>query len=331
MKTTLELKGGLVDLQVNGYLGVEFSSPKLTMDGIRTLTKALVERGTGAYCPTVITSPEEIYRRNLPLIASAMRDPELKGRLLGIHLEGPFISPEDGARGAHSREYVRRPDPDFLDELQRLADGNVVLLTLAPEIPGALDLIRHAARRWPGMALGIGHSLAGSREIAAAVEAGARFSTHLGNGIPSSINRHLNPIWPQLADERLSAFLITDGHHIPADFIKVAFRAKGASGCVVTSDSSDIGGMPPGEYFSLGKKVVLEPSGKLRCADSEYLAGSSACMIQCMDHLASLGFLRPGELAMAGRFNALSLLDVRSARLPKTPVVRLKGSAFSVV
>ena len=136
------IRGGFVDLQVNGFLGFDFSSPQLTMDDIRAVTRGLVERGTGAYCPTVITSPEETYRRNLPLLAAAMREPDMRGRLLGIHLEGPFISPQDGARGAHAREHVRKPDVGFFDELQRLAEGNVVLLTVAPEVEGALDLIR---------------------------------------------------------------------------------------------------------------------------------------------------------------------------------------------
>ena len=325
------IRGGFVDLQVNGFLGFDFSSPQLTMDDIRAVTRGLVERGTGAYCPTVITSPEETYRRNLPLLAAAMREPDMRGRLLGIHLEGPFISPQDGARGAHAREHVRKPDVGFFDELQRLAEGNVVLLTVAPEVEGALDLIRHVVSRRPRVSVGIGHSLASRKHIAAAVEAGARFSTHLGNGIPSSINRHDNPVWPQMAEDRLSAFLITDGHHLPDDFIKVALRAKGVSRCIVTSDSASVGGLPAGEYESLGQKVVLEPSGKLRCADSEYLAGSSACMLQCMNRVASLGVLKPKELARIGRGNPLELIGAGGSKsLPKTPVVKLDGREFSV-
>ena len=323
------IRGGFVDLQVNGFLGVDFSSAELTMDAIREVTRALADRGTGAYCPTIISSPMETYRRNLPMLAAAMRDPDMKDRLLGIHLEGPCISPEDGARGAHARENVRRPDPAFFDEAQKLAEGNVVLLTVAPEVEGGPGLIRHVAARSPQTAVGIGHSLADRAQVAAAVEAGAKFSTHLGNGIPSTVNRHNNPIWPQLADDRLSAFLITDGHHLPADYIRVALRAKGVRRCIVTSDSSSVGGMPPGEYFALGRKVVIEPSGKLRCADSEYLAGSSACILECMNHLASLGFLKPADLVRTGRDNPLALLSGRKkVRLPETPEVRFEDGRF---
>ncbi|HUV14788.1 MAG TPA: hypothetical protein VMY18_14175, partial [Acidobacteriota bacterium] len=103
---------GFIDLQVNGYLGVDFSEPGLTLDEVRMVTHALVERGTIAYCPTVITSSPDTYEQNLPVLAQAMEESDLRPHLLGIHLEGPFISPEDGARGAHPRRFTRAPDID---------------------------------------------------------------------------------------------------------------------------------------------------------------------------------------------------------------------------
>ena len=324
------IDGGFVDLQVNGLMGLNFSEPGLTPDKARQAAEALRERGTGAFCPTVVTSPLEIYETNLPVLADAVEE-ELPARCLGIHLEGPFISPADGARGAHRRECVRAPDPALYDKWQELARGRVVLVTLAPDVDGAIELIRHIVRDGRA-AVGIGHSNAGARQIAAAVEAGARFSTHLGNGIPSQIDRHRNPLWPQLAEDGLQGFFITDGHHLPADYIKVALRAKGPGRFIVTSDSASVAGLPPGEYTTAGRRVVLEPSGRLGCFESEYLAGSSACMLDCMNHLAGLGLMGEAELVRVGRENALELVGSAAAgRAVGGPKVVFEDGTFSTV
>jgi N-acetylglucosamine-6-phosphate deacetylase len=313
---------------VNGFLGVDFSAPGLKEDDVARVSSELARRGTGAFCPTVVTSSLEVYEENLPVLARATEE-ELPARILGIHLEGPFISPAEGARGAHPREHCRAPDPALLERLLELARGRAALLTLAPELEGACPLVERATRS--GLAVGIGHTLAGPDEIARAVEAGARFSTHLGNGLPSSVDRHSNPLWPQLAEDRLAGLFITDGHHLPAEFTRTALRAKGARGFVVTSDSSSVAGLPPGEYEALGARVVLEPAGRLGLAGTRYLAGSSACMLDCMNHLASLGELDEAGLAAVGRTNALALAgargeDARAARVR----VRYGEGAFTV-
>ena len=147
--------------------------------------------------------------------------------LLGIHMEGPFISPEDGARGVHPREHIRPPSLSEFDEYYRLSQGRLRLLTLAPKLPGALDLVRHAVEL--GVAVSLGHTLTDSRAVWAAAEAGASLATHLGNGLPLSIPRHANPLWPLLACPSLcKALVITDGHHLPADFVRVVLAVKGA-------------------------------------------------------------------------------------------------------
>ena len=134
---------GFIDLQVNGYLGVDFTSPSLGLDDIRRATGALVKAGTIGYCATLITAPLDIYQRNLALIATAMEEPGIRGRLLGIHLEGPYLSVKEGARGAHQAVWMRRPDTDEFDRLQDWARGNIRILTLAPELENALKLVRH--------------------------------------------------------------------------------------------------------------------------------------------------------------------------------------------
>jgi N-acetylglucosamine-6-phosphate deacetylase len=315
---------GFVDLQVNGYGGVNFSSSELTMDEIERTMDALAARGTLAFCPTLITSSLVVYRHALPLLARAMASSEGSLRMPGIHLEGPFISPEEGAVGAHPTEHVRRPSLELFDELYRLADGRVSLLTLAPEQPGALELIRRAVSL--GVLVSIGHTLADEHAVRAAVDAGASLSTHLGNGCPNLIHRHHNPIWPQLAELRLTAMLITDGHHLPPPVIASFLAAKGSGKVMVTSDAAPPAGCPPGDYSIFGTRVRLEPSGRLRNLERDTLAGSSATMFECMSHLASLNLLSEDELWQVGRDHALALLGRSLADLPDgSPVVYSEG------
>lgn len=297
---------GYIDLQVNGYGGINFSDPALSIEQILEVTERLWQRGTAAFCPTVITSPLEVYERVLPCLARAIESAESKGRLLGIHLEGPYISPEDGARGAHPRPFTRLPSMDEFERLYDLAGGHLRLLTLAPELPGALELIRQAVSR--RVVVGIGHTLAGSEAIRVAVENGARLSTHLGNGCPNLLQRHHNPLWPQLANPDLTAMLITDGHHLPPDLIKTVLLAKGAQRVIVTSDSAPVAGLPPGDYDYFGGRARLEPGGRLHSLEGDMLAGSSATMGECMQYLASLGVLTESELEQVGYDNPLAVV-----------------------
>ncbi len=310
---------GFVDLQVNGYLGVNFSAPGLTVEKIRFATQRLIEQGTVAYCPTVITSPMELYRENLPVIAKAMKEPDLAPHILGIHLEGPFISPLDGARGIHSKDLIQPPDIGVYEELQQLAGGKIVLVTVAPEVTEAESLIRHITQNGT-VTVSLGHHLASRGEIEMACRAGARACTHLGNGIPEMLPRHANPIWPQLAEDSLVGMFITDGHHLPLEFIKVALRAKTPERFIVTSDSSPIAGRPPGTYEIWGQKVLLEESGRLIGVDSGYLAGSSSNMTQCMNVLASLGMFDEDELWRIGFANPLKLINKDAGKLQDLPV-----------
>jgi N-acetylglucosamine-6-phosphate deacetylase len=213
---------GFVDLQVNGFLGVDFSSPELDVEQVRRVVRELAQRGTVAFCPTVCTSSEASYARALPALARAFEEPDLSPHLLGIHLEGPFISPEDGARGAHPRQHVREPSVELWSRLRDLAGGRVCLVTVAPERPGAMELI--GAVRESGAAVALGHHLGSGADVSRACDAGATASTHLGNGIPNHLPRHPNPIWDQLDEERLHAMLISDGHHVPDSVLRVVLR-----------------------------------------------------------------------------------------------------------
>jgi N-acetylglucosamine-6-phosphate deacetylase len=319
---------GFVDLQVNGYQGINFSSPELTLAQVKAASTALAQRGTLVFCPTVITSSMEVYRHALPVLARAVQLQAGDARLAGIHLEGPFISAVEGAVGVHPAQYVQAPSLSVFDELYRLADGNIALLTLAPEQPGAEALIRYAAGL--GVRVSIGHTLADEREVRAAVDAGARFSTHLGNGCPNLLHRHHNPIWPQLAEPQLSAMLISDGHHLPAAVIRAFLAAKGVDRVLVTSDASPVAGCAPGEYSIFGSRVLLEPGGRLRSLERDNLAGSSSTMFECMNYLASLHLLSESELWQVGRDNPLAALGIDPATLALEGTVGFNGEEFQL-
>jgi N-acetylglucosamine-6-phosphate deacetylase len=302
-------KTGFIDLQVNGYKGVDFSSAGLTFEGIARAAGELRRAGTAGFCATLITSDLEVYRANLDLIARAMEDPSLRGCLLGIHMEGPYLSPEDGARGAHSPSKMRLPDPVEFDRFQEWAHGRIVITTLAPELPGAVRLIRHIRERY-GTAVALGHHLADRETIRHAAEAGATLITHLGNGCPASLPRHDNPILSQLANDSLMAGLITDGHHIPADFIKIVLRCKGSDRIFVVSDAAPIAGLRPGIYENLGNKVRLTESGRIECVDTPFFAGSGRTMADCMRYLKSLELMSEDQLWQAGFVRPLEIIGI---------------------
>jgi N-acetylglucosamine-6-phosphate deacetylase len=323
-------KNGFVDLQVNGYKGINFGSRNLTIDDIHKATIELAKAGTIAYCPTICTDDLKVYEHSLKLYATAIKDSGLAGHILGLHLEGPFISPMEGARGAHPQKHIRKPDIELLKRFQDWANGNIVLLTLAPETEGAIPLIKYAARN--GIKVSMGHHFADDGVLAAAVRAGAKACTHLGNGMPNMINRHNNPIWWQLACDDIYGMFITDGHHLPADLIKTALRAKTTEKFIVVSDAVHLAGLPPGKYEFIGSKVVLAPSGRISFADTPYLAGSSANMMQCMNHLASLKLLDEAQLWQIGRDNPLRLLGRKSSILSKLhgPEIEFRNNRFTV-
>jgi N-acetylglucosamine-6-phosphate deacetylase len=271
----------------------------------------LYQQGTAAFLPTVITAPWETYEHVLPLLAQVITSQGGQNPLLGIHLEGPYISPIDGARGVHPRADVRPPSSDEFRTLFNLAQGCIRLLTLAPELPGAIELI--ACARELGVIVSIGHTLAGSPDIQAAVAAGARCSTHLGNGCPAMINRHQNPLWPQLAQPSLAALLITDGHHLPADFVRTVLAVK-ASQTIVTSRCCSSCRTAARDYEFFGTKTRLETDGRLHSPQTGTLAGSAATMLQCMNWLTSLDNWMSGLWAVA-RDNPLRLLGMEAGQL----------------
>ena len=299
---------GFVDLQVNGHRGTDFSSPDLTEEAFAQACRDLLGQGTAAFLPTIITCPLDVYRRNLFLMGRVVAGPEFAGRLLGIHVEGPFISRKPGAVGAHNPAWVLPPDVGLLERFQEWAGGRIKLLTLAADVPYADDLARAAVAM--GITVSLGHQMATEEDLARLVRAGAKALTHLGNGVPAMLARHPNPIWAGLANDDLAAMMIADGHHLPPAVMKVILRAKGAARVIVVSDQSSVTGLAPGRHRAFGTDVVLEESGRLHIPEKGCLAGSSATMLACMNHLASLGLLSAEELEAVGFYNPLALLGL---------------------
>jgi N-acetylglucosamine-6-phosphate deacetylase len=299
---------GFVDLQVNGFKGISFSDLDLTEERFVYACKSLIEEGTVAFLPTIITAPLEVYEQNLRLIAKAMRRDDLKEHILGIHVEGPFISEKDGARGAHNIDWVRKPDNNLLDKLNQWADGRIKMLTISADLERADELCRHAVDL--GITVSLGHQLATEGDLERLAKSGARSLTHLGNGLPNILPRHKNPLWAGIANDDLIAMIITDGHHIPPSIIKAVLRTKGISKVVVVSDAAPIAGLPPGRYKTLGNDVILDESGFLHNPEKGHLVGSSATMLDCINYLASLDLLNQEDLLKVGFYNPLKLIDI---------------------
>jgi N-acetylglucosamine-6-phosphate deacetylase len=262
---------GLIDIQINGYLGVDFSDQHLTPEGMRKAIKGLYKEGVTSILPTVITNHPDSLVRSFTLLAAARQEEDIGLSVPGFHLEGPYISPLPGYRGAHLEKYVRPPDWNEFSVLQEAAGSRIRVITLAPEIPGALDFIPRCKEA--GIVVSLGHHNGSADIIKKAVDAGATLSTHLGNGCANLINRHDNPLWPQLAEDRLTVTLIADGFHLNPDEVICFYRIKGAERTVLVSDALDLAGLPPGEYTRGERKVVVTP-GVVKYPAENVLAGA---------------------------------------------------------
>ncbi len=301
---------GFVDIQVNGYGGQEFSSLDLTSLKIKQIVDMHLEFGVTRFCPTLTTQSDAVFKAALRAIARAENElTEVSRSLAGIHLEGPFISPEDGPRGAHPLEHCRPPDWEGFQQWQDAAQGRINLMTLSPEYAEAPGFIARATAA--GVRIAIGHTAANSEQIRRAVDAGATLSTHLGNGAHRLLRRHPNYLWDQMADDRLSASLIVDGHHLPREVVKTIVRAKGPERIILVSDVSGLAGLPTGRYVSSGCELEILPDGRLVIAGQEQLlAGASLPIgvgISNMVGFANLSLATAVQMATANPARLLGL------------------------
>ena len=293
LQESVYLAPGWVDLQVNGFAGVDYCSPASAQHEIAQSIRAMYATGVTRFYATVITGSHENMIGALANLAKARRTIPEGAAIAGFHVEGPYISPEDGPRGAHPRRWVRPPAIDEFRRFQEAAEEGIRLLTVSPEWPGAPNFIEQVAGT--GVVVSVGHTNASTAQIEDAVQAGATMSTHLGNGAHAVLPRHPNYIWDQLADDRLAASFIVDGIHLSNSYLRVALRAKGLERSVLVTDAVMPAGCVPGQYRLGEVDVELHQDGSVRLLGETRLAGSALTMDRA--------------IANAMRFAGLSLRD----------------------
>jgi len=281
----LYLCEGFFDPQVNGYAGVDFNGKDLTGESFHQAARSLAASGVTRFLPTLITASYERLAKQLVIIADTLEnDPLVKTMCPGIHMEGPYISPEDGPRGVHPRDFIRPPSWDEVERLQEACRGHIRCMTLAPEVEGAIPFIEKATER--GIVIGLGHTNASDEILEDAFRAGARLSSHLGNAAPALFPRYGNPIQKQLSMDGLMASIIVDGIHLPGHAVKNYIRTKGTEWVLLTTDSMAGAAAPAGRYTLGDLEVEVSPVDRsARLLGTSRLAGSTLTMDQAIAHV----------------------------------------------
>jgi N-acetylglucosamine-6-phosphate deacetylase len=311
---------GLFDSQVNGFGGVDFNGKELTREDLRRAPLALASSGVTAFFPTLVTADAEKTIARLRVLSRAMEeDPLWQIMAPGIHLEGPYISPEEGFRGAHPPEHIRPPRWEEFEKFQEAAGGKIRLLTLAPETEGALAFVEKAVKT--GVVIGLAHTNASEETLEEAYRAGARLSCHLGNGAGAVLPRHRNPTQKQLSMDDLMASIIVDGIHLPDYVVKNFIRAKGVERTLLTTDSMAGAGAPPGRYTIGDLEVeVGKEDRSARLPGTPYLAGSTLTMDQAVNNVMRYaGLPLAAALQMAGKNGEKLFPEVKRDLSPGSP------------
>ncbi|MFP5266617.1 MAG: N-acetylglucosamine-6-phosphate deacetylase [Acidobacteriota bacterium] len=309
----LWISPGFIDLQVNGYAGYDLNAESITPDLVTDLMHRLFAVGVTTFLPTVITASEDRIIAALSAIARAReRSPLVRHVAPYVHVEGPHIAASDGPRGAHPRDQVRPADIAEFERWQAASGDLVGMVTLSPQDDGALAYIAHIAGR--GCVAAIGHTDAEPWRIHAAAKAGAVLSTHLGNGSAAELPRHPNLLWAQLADDRLAASFIADGHHLPPDTLQSMVRAKRVERSILVSDTVAVAGLPPGRYKTpVGGSVELTREGRISIPGTQTLAGAALPLISGIANLARLPGFSLGDAILTATRNPGRFVGQRGA------------------
>lgn len=303
----------LLDMQVNGYKGKDINdADTASPEDVRDITDIFQELGISFWIPTVVTNSRDNTVALLENIKKAADTyPNVRKAVPGIHVEGPFISPEDGPRGAHNRKFVREPSIEEYREWQDASGGMVRIVTLAPEYGTAPDFIREIVNE--GVVASLGHCNADREQIKQAVDAGATLATHLGNGAHPMVPRHACYIWELLADDRVWAGLIGDGFHLPQAQLQNFIRAKRPERVVLTSDTVFLGGMDPGIYDFTGQKVEMREDGKVVTLENEdIMAGASYHLLYSIENAVNLAGRTVLEAWTMGSLNPAAMMHLEN-------------------
>jgi N-acetylglucosamine-6-phosphate deacetylase len=304
----LYLAPGFIDLQVNGFAGVDFNNPETPLAEIGRAFEAIVATGVTRCLPTVITGPPDAMLACLRSLYRAKITLPLGLAIAGFHVEGPHISAEDGPRGAHPAHWVRPPNLEEFRRWQEATEGDIRLVTLSPHWPEAPAYIAQLAKS--GVAVSIGHTAASANQIAAAVDAGATLSTHLGNAARGVMPKFPNCLWDQLAEDRLSASFIADGIHLDAAFLRAALRAKGVERTILVTDAAAPAGAAPGRYRLGELDVDLTGDNRVVLAGTQKLAGSALRMNRAIANVIRTNTLSLAGVLQAATTNPARLIDL---------------------
>jgi len=303
---------GFIDLQVNGFAGVDFNDPAIPVEDVARATDAILATGVTRFFPTVITAPAKTMLSSLGNLHRARKQLVHAAAVAGFHVEGPHIDPTDGPRGAHPVGSVRAPDFDEFQRWQEVTDGSIRIVTLSPHWPEAVDYIERLCAA--GVVVAIGHTGASSAQIAEAVSAGATLSTHLGNAGPAMVRKFPNCLWDQLAEDRLSASFILDGAHLGAHldpaYLRVALRAKGLARTILVTDAATPAGAMPGDYRLGELDVELTRDGRVVLRGQERLAGSALRMNRAIANLMATGEATLAEAVAAATVNPANVARI---------------------
>lgn len=287
---TVTVTAGLFDMQVNGFAGVDFNdSEGLTAAALEHALAALLATGVTACLPTIISASAAQLQARLQALDQAVCGSRLGAAMVpGYHLEGPFLNAQHGYAGCHPPQAMRAPDARLLQRLERGLSRPILMLTYAPEFDCG-ERFAHSLRAQRKL-LCIGHSAADEQTVARAVRAGARMSTHLGNGIPQQLPKFDNTLQAQLGCDALCASFIADGLHIPARALRSMIRAKGLERSILVSDAVSAAATGrPGSYRFAGAEVVLGADGAVRAPGAQCLAGSSLTLDQAVRNAVAWG------------------------------------------
>lgn len=321
--TELYVAPGLFDIHINGFAAVDFQNPETTADELAHATREQLRHGTTQFLVTIVSEEHGRMAACFRAVSRARRErSELARAIPGFHVEGPYLSTEDGPRGAHRREALRPPSWEEFQRFQEAAGGLIKLVTVAPELPGMMRFIEQAVAS--GVVVGLGHTAANARQIADAVAAGATVATHLGNGSHAVLPRHANYIQVQLAEDRLNATFIADGQHLPPYVVKNFIRAKGGARSILVTDAVPPAGMPPGVYRYGRVEVEAKPGGLICLPGTPYLFGAATPLEDCVANAVAWAGVSLADAIRMATENPARLLGL-------TPRVVEKGGLADLI
>jgi len=319
------IPGGLIDTQVNGYLGHDYSAQNFSMDEALTISLELGKLGTLQHFPTIVTRPQDTIVQNIKEIVKATHEyPQARDSITGIHVEGPFISKETGPRGAHDPLSVRPASIPEFDQWLEVSEGLLKLITLAPEAPGAIKLIDHAVKH--GVVCAIGHSGASKNQIDEAFEAGASVSTHLGNGVYRQLDRFSNPVWPQLTNTKNTITIIADGVHVSPDLVHIFSMCKDDNHTILISDLAPVAGLKEKNLKWGNIAVDIADDGSIRLSGTPYLAGAGSSLLRNL-----LNYCRFTGKSLSSAVRMATINPIRTYGLDAQRVCLTQGKPVEMV